>query len=393
MEFLAKHYEKLILGACLLCLIGGIFLVVNGVTGEQKRLETTFEDANSKVSGNKILPALDLSGLQTAATSLQDPRTRLAIVEPVKDAKKGSLLQAKRYILCKNFKCGNLIHVKMDTCIFCGQAQDPYRDLTPEDDTDRDGIPDLEEQRWEFLNHLDPYDAYFDYDGDGFLNIEEYQAKTAMDDPDEFPPLAMLLRVIQVGKRKLPFQFVRVRTLDSEIKSNWKMEFIVGLVRGTRQSVKFDEEIVPGYKIIAVNDAKDAVTVESSDGKRYTMPSGELVEEDVPTAHMLYLASRDRNYRKFFISRKIGEEFFLEKMKAGAPFREFYRVLSATGRDDLLVGQLDAEKGKVIGEFKINPLDPKKDFLPEVEGANVQGNPREPSFDQPGIFRGRLRRR
>ena len=125
MEFLAKHYEKLILGACLLCLIGGIFLVVNGVTGEQKRLEATFSDANSKVGGNKILPALDLSGLQTVTASLQDSRTRVAITEPVKDAKKGSLLQAKRYILCKNFKCGNLIHVRMDTCIFC-EAR-PYR--------------------------------------------------------------------------------------------------------------------------------------------------------------------------------------------------------------------------------------------------------------------------
>jgi hypothetical protein len=390
LEFLAKHYEKLILGACLLCLIGGIFLVVNGVTGEQKRLEATFSDANSKVGGNKILPALDLSGLQTVTASLQDSRTRVAITEPVKDAKKGSLLQAKRYILCKNFKCGNLIHVRMDTCIFCGQAQDPYRDLTPEDDTDQDGIPDLEEQRWEFLNHLDPYDAYFDYDGDGFLNIEEYQAKTALDDPDDFPPLAMLMRVIQVAKRKLPFQFSRVRTLDSELKTNWKIEFIVG--RSTRLSVKFDEEIVPGYKIIAVNDAKDAVTVETSDGKRYTMPSGELVEEEIPSAHMLYLASRDRNSRKFFLSRRIGEDFFLEKMKAGAPHREFYRVLSGTSRDDLIIGQLDAENGKVIREFKVNPLDPKKDFIPEVEGSGAQRNAREPSFDQPGIFRRRPRR-
>lgn len=385
MEFLAKHYEKLILGACLLCLIGGIFLVVNGVTGEQKRLEATFSDANSKVNGNKILPALDLSSLQTASASLQDPRVKLAIIESAKDTKKGSLLQAKRYILCKNFKCGNLIHVKMDKCIFCGQSQDPYRDVTAEDDTDRDGIPDLEEQQWEFLNYLDPYDAYFDYDGDSFLNLEEYRAKTAMDDPDEFPALAMLLRVIQVGKRRLPFQFVRVRTLDSEIKSDWKMEFIVG--RGARQSVKFNEEIVSGYKIVSVNEAKDAVTVESSEGKRYTMPSGEVVEEDIPTAQMLYLASRDRNSRKFFINRKIGEEFFLEKMKAGVPSREFYRILSGTGRDDLVVGQLDAEKGKVTGEFSINPLDVKKDFLPEVEGSGLQRNTGEPGFNQPGNFR------
>lgn len=382
MEFLAKHYEKLILGACLLCLIGGIFLVVNGVTGEQKRLETTFSEANAQVGGNKILAALDLSSLKKATDSLQDPRLRLAVVETVKDAKKGSLLQAKRYILCKNFQCGNLIHVKQDKCIFCGQSQDPYRDITAEDDTDGDGIPDLEEQKWDFLNHLDPYDAYFDYDGDGFLNLEEYRANTSMDDADDLPPLALLLRVIQVEKRKLPFVFVRVRTLDSELKSDWKMEFQVG--RGARQAVKFNEEILPGYKITRVNDAKDAVTVETSDGKSYTMPVGEVVEEEIPTAQMLYLAFRERNSRKFFINRKIGEEFFLEKMKSGGSNREFYRILSGTGKEDLLVGQLDVEKGQVVAEFKINPLDIKKDFLPEVEGSGSRRNAGEPTMNLPG---------
>ena len=382
MEFLAKHYEKLILGACLLCLIGGIFLVVNGVTGEQKRLEKTFSDANTKVNGKNILPALDLSSLKTVADSLQDARVKVAILEPVKDAKKGSLLQAKRYIICKNFRCGNLIHVKMDKCIFCGQLQDPYRDTTPEDDTDSDGIPDLEEQKWEFLNYLDPYDAYFDYDGDSFLNIEEYRAKTAMDDADEFPPLALLLRVIQVAKRKLPFQFVRLRTLDSELKTDWKLEF--QLASGARQSVKFNEEIVRGYKITSVNEAKDAVTVESSDGKSYTMPMGQVVEEEIPTAQMLFLTYRERNSRKSYINRKINEEFFLEKMKAGATSREFYRILSGTNREDLLIGQLDAEKGKVVAEFKLKPLDAKKDFLPEVEGSGIQRNPGELDFNQPG---------
>lgn len=370
MEFLAKHYEKLILGACLLCLIGGIFLVVNGVSGEQKRLENTFTEANSKVGGNKILAALDVSAFKSARDCLQDSRLKLAVVEPVKDAKKGNLLLPKRYILCKNFQCGHMVYVRADKCPFCGQTQDPYKDTTPEDDTDKDGIPDLEEQKWEFLNYLDPYDARFDADDDGFLNIEEYQAKTAMDDAGEFPPLALLLRTLQVGKRKLPFQFIRVRTLDSELKSDWKIEFAVG--RGTRQAVKINEEVVTGYKIVAVNDAKDAVTVESSDGKSYTMPMGEVVEEDIPTAQMLFLNSRLRNSRKVVVARRIGEEFVLEKESASGAVKEYYRILSGSGKDDLLIARLDQPKGKAVAEFKINPLDPKADFLPEVEGARSQ---------------------
>lgn len=382
MEFLLKHYEKLILGACLLCLIGGIFLVVNGVTGEQKKLETTFREANNKVGGNKILDPLDLSSLASAPASLQDKRLKLEVIELENDSKKGNLLQAKRYILCKNPQCGNLIHVKMDKCIFCGHTQDIYKDVTPEDDTDGDGIPDLVEQRSGFLDYLDPYDAYFDYDGDGFLNVEEYRAGTAMDDPDEFPELSILLRVMQVVKRRLPFQFMRVRTLDSELKSDWKIEF--QLARGMRQAVKFNEEIVAGYKIIAVNEAKDVATVESSDGKNYTMPVGQAVEEEIPTAQMLYLASRERNSRRVFVTRKIGEEFYLEKMKNNAPIREFYRILSGTGRDDLIVARLDEERGKPVSEFKVPLLDIKKDFLSEEAGATRQRRDnREPGADMP----------
>jgi hypothetical protein len=387
LEFLLKHYEKLILGACLLCLIGGIFLVVNGVTAEQKRLENTFREANSEVGGTKILPALDLSSLSSVRNSLQDERLRLAVLEPSKDAKKGSLLQAKRYVLCKNRQCGNLIHVRTDRCVFCGQTQDPYKDVTPEDDTDGDGIPDMVEQKSGFLNYLDPYDAYFDYDGDGFLNIEEYLAGTDMQDPDDFPPLALLLRVIQVVKRQLPFQFMRVRTLDSELKSDWKMEFQVG--RGPRVAVKFDEEIVPGYKIVAVNETKDAVTVESRDGKSYNMPVGQIVEEETPTAQMLYLASRERNSRKISVVRKIGEEFLLEKNKDDSSHQEFYRIISGSSRDDLLVGQLDEAKGRVVAEFKISRLDVKKDFLPEIESSRAQRNIDQPGTGLPGLPRRR----
>ncbi len=387
MEFLIKHYEKLILGACLLCLIGGIFLVVNGVTAEQKRLEKTFQEANAEVGGTKILPALDMSHFASVRNSLQDERLRLAVLEPSKDAKKGSLLQSKRYVLCKNQQCGNLIHVRTDKCAFCGRTQDPYKDVTPEDDTDGDGIPDLVEQKSGFLNYLDPYDAYFDYDGDGFLNIEEYRAGTDMQDPDDFPPLALLLRVIQVVNRQLPFQFVRVRTLDSELRSDWKMEFQVG--RGPRVAVKFGEEILPGYKIINVNEAKNAATVESRDGKSYNMPVGQVVEEETATAQMLYLASRERSSRKFFVVRKIGEEFFLEKDKNGSAYQEFYRIISGTDRDDLLIGQLDEEKGRVTAEFKLKRLEVKKDFFPDVEAPRGQRNVEQFDNERPGVPRRR----
>ena len=61
------------------------------------------------------------------------------------------------------------------TCPFCGTAQEVVGpDPLPTDDLDKDGIPDLAEKSNPVLNYRYPYDSMADYDGDGFLNIEEY---------------------------------------------------------------------------------------------------------------------------------------------------------------------------------------------------------------------------
>ncbi|NMA43313.1 MAG: hypothetical protein GX946_08010 [Oligosphaeraceae bacterium] len=374
MDFLTKHYEKLILLACLLCLIVSIFAAISGVSKEDKKLAKQIDSAKVMVSGDKILPPLDLSRVHTVEASLRDPRLQINITEATLDAKKGNLLQSKRYIICKNPQCGNLLHVSSDKCSFCGTDQDQYKDTMPEDDTDNDGIPDLIEKKYaHFLNYLDPYDAFFDEDGDGFLNIEEYQAGTDMANPEDFPPLALLLRVQNVAKVRLPFVVHRVRTLDSELKSDWKVEFTVA-GSAQRPAARIGEEIVAGFKVSSINDAKDLIGVESREGKRYNMRIGETAEEDTPTAAMLFLASRERGGRIMRVIRKVGEEFYLEKERAGMPYREHYRIIAGTSREDLKVAQLDQARGEVIAEFEIRTLDVKRDFIPQVDGARRGGS-------------------
>lgn len=51
-------------------------------------------------------------------------------------------------------------------------------------DTDGDGIPDNTELMMSFLSPSDPTDAVEDFDKDGVSNVDEYNAGTAMDDPD-----------------------------------------------------------------------------------------------------------------------------------------------------------------------------------------------------------------
>ncbi len=51
-------------------------------------------------------------------------------------------------------------------------------------DTDDDGIPDMFERRFTFLNPKDADDAEEDEDGDGLTNLQEYRLETDLDDSD-----------------------------------------------------------------------------------------------------------------------------------------------------------------------------------------------------------------
>ncbi len=55
-------------------------------------------------------------------------------------------------------------------------------------DTDGDGIPDVFEERYTFLDRQDPTDAGKDWDGDDFSNLEEYLAETDPLDKNSHPP-------------------------------------------------------------------------------------------------------------------------------------------------------------------------------------------------------------
>ncbi len=73
---------------------------------------------------------------------------------------------------------------------------------TPEDseeelptDTDRDGIPDLDEMYWG-MDLLDPLDSLDDYDGDGSVNLVEYMARTSLIDASDCPEIDNLLKDI-----------------------------------------------------------------------------------------------------------------------------------------------------------------------------------------------------
>ncbi|MFC1864183.1 choice-of-anchor U domain-containing protein, partial [Thermodesulfobacteriota bacterium] len=58
-----------------------------------------------------------------------------------------------------------------------------------DDDDDGDGLPDEFEEQYSFLDPLDPSDALEDQDGDGYTNLEEYEAGTDLQDAGPGKPV------------------------------------------------------------------------------------------------------------------------------------------------------------------------------------------------------------
>ncbi len=369
MEFLAKHFEKLILVACLLCILLGIYVMVNGVRAGREKINRQYESAVQEVKGDKILADLDITKLRAVRDCVSDQRVNIAINPPEIDNKKGALLYPKRYILCKRPSCGYVVSINDEKCPFCSMLFDPFKETTMEDDTDQDGIPDLVEQRTYFLNYLDPFDARFDQDGDGFLNVEEYQLGTKMDDPESFPDLVHLLRIQDVRKIQLPFVFLTVKTLDSANKDDWKVDFDFG--RGFRQQIRINEDIArTGFTVSGISADRTTVTVKSRDGTTYQMKEKQTVREEVATVSMRYLLTRNRREasdRRLFVPLflKVGSDFTLKKQSGETLIEEYYRILRGTSKDDVVIAKLDAPKGNLVVEYTILPLDIKRDFIAE----------------------------
>jgi predicted RNA-binding protein with TRAM domain len=313
-----------------------------------------------------------------------------------------------------------------DVCPFCGTKQPELSKSTGKDeDTDGDGIPDLEEQKFAFLNYRNPSDATMDQDNDGFLNIEEIKAGTNPEDGSEFPPLALLLRVQHVFKRKLPIKLVEIEKNRSDEMNKWDLVFMAPDPRTRREkriTVRVGETLMNRFKVTSAgfDGEGDAaipyavVVSEGPEGEEYTMKLNEVVENRRPTVAFINLMSRSkadvqRHMMRMRVFCNEGQEFVLRKLKGGAAqgeapaprggseaVVEHYRVIAAdVSAKTCQIAMLDAKGGNAVRTFDIPVFDINngKDFLPEENKR--EGEMNEPSAEgaAPRPARGRPRPR
>lgn len=408
MDIFIKHYEKVVLGLFLLLLLLSSVLVLGAFDRSKKDLEQKRLDAASKAKGGSILPTLDPAGF-TAEENLRDTRKTLAVVSTVRDDPKGSLVVPNRYVKCFSEKCNYLLALSSDVCPFCATKQlELGRDSEEGDDTDGDGIPDLVEQRYPaFLNYLNPQDARQDYDNDGFLNVEEYRAQTAMDDPDVFPPLGNLVRCTKTFRRPLPLQLRNVDTYNSTDKAKWEiaLNYVDAKTQRQRSRTLPIGESFMDFKLIDAGfdgegDAAVAFAIispASDPNTRYRLVRNLTATYNDVTVQFVYLAYRLREYQRLVLTRlasvkNVGEEFPLQKQKSTGPYTEYYRILAADeAKNTITIGRLDAPKGEVNLEIQVPSYNLNEDVgLPNTVPMGGVDTGMPPDGD--GMMPGNMRR-
>jgi hypothetical protein len=184
MEFLKNHGEKLLF----LVLAAALAVSVLSVLGARG----SFEPATD-VDIRKADIAMETADVERVLGLLttQAPTVEVAM---------GAFTPASRKV-CANPEHAWLIPVDAEECPICGNIQGK----DPGQDTDEDGIPDVQESDWG-MDLNDPDDAFGDQDNDGFMAITEYRLGTSATDPASHPPLIDFLRLTELDQKSIRFE-------------------------------------------------------------------------------------------------------------------------------------------------------------------------------------------
>ena len=248
MSFLTKHYEKLILSVFLLIFVVALLYLV--VVLNRAR-ETSIEELMPRPEGKDYTQIFDKAGKEKVP---KDGKPQFAALTELKKQKlwgksvkrsPDSLVSSDLLVPFEAARCpgcGKLIPSVCfgdgKKCPLCGCSLTPVKHTeTGGQDSDDDGLPDAYEAKYK-LNARDPSDASLDPDEDGFSTLYEYKAKTDPSESAAHPPLADLLAVRAITRRKLPLKFKHITTYDKPDKSQWLVQVEVPGRRGWRTYFK-----------------------------------------------------------------------------------------------------------------------------------------------------------
>ena len=309
------------------------------------------------------VPAADMSVLLKSFRLVRTPPVMAEV-----DAKKPSFLASERRIACRagegqdaKKSCGRPIPANASKCPFCGMAQPEL--VKVEIDSDHDGLPNDWEIKYGF-NPNDSKDASADSDGDGFSNLEEYEAKTDPKDPKSHPDYLDFVTVQGTFKQTfLPFYFKQANPMPGNtfrltfqrlgVKSKYDSTLTAKVGEAIKSS---DGKFNSGYvaKSYSVKDVEvpaykgskmmkkvkvGFVDVERvKDGKKLTLREG---VSKIPVETQLDIAYERDGGKTFTVFS--GAEFEIHGSK--------YRVIkleSSGGKASVTIEDVSAKKQKIV---------------------------------------------
>ena len=342
MDFLAKHFEKFILAVCLVCLVWSIKSVSDHEAQDQEKTAQAINamTVEKVAKGTQLVERLDPASLEQLDDMLNNRQLQLNLLTNGNRQSAG-LFDGGQFVICKNAKCGYALPFNESVCPFCNTAQEAIGpDPLPTDDIDKDGIPDLDEKANPILNYRYPYDSMADYDGDGFLNIEEYRAGTDMQDATRRPPLAFLLRRAGAAEHaNLPVVLKRVKAFDNN-QSTWKA---MVSIQGNSRTVdlKAGEEIKGTSYTLATIPDTSSIVIKDTAGTEYSLTLNQTGHEKEYSIEFIYLTSHIRGRRP--------QTKEAEQMSTPAISDEDYEKMLNAQRDNAMGGGMGMGMGGGMG--------------------------------------------
>ena len=460
MDFISRHYEKMILGACLLFLIGSLLVVAQGYDRMKNQLDADARKSERSLDQGELVEDNPSDAFDKAPGAIRDSRRFFAFIgsgvnqqtgqpvykktaDGVIDDKPvgphGSMVLPSDYICCVEDKCRAIILITENRCPFCGAEQPPISIGDGEDeDEDGDGIPDFIERKYRFLNPKNPLDARQDFDNDGFLNVEEYRfgrlsdqddLKTGkmMEDPNLWPDLVGLLRVVGVTQNDLKVQLRSIDKNGSEDPANWDIgirlpkqgmeRFFPDPKRSMNRNVKVNGVIRPGsasegaYRVTKAGyedrDGEKTAFIElvsSKDASEiYKLYPDETVKEKAVQVRFVYMnppygrlrANAQSVLAKYSFVKKVGENLPpLQRAKEKEPkYKELYRLEKANeDGSEVVIVKIESAKYETTDKdtrVKVPMFDPDIDFAIPMMNNNMMdpdgGMMMNPGMMNPGM--------
>lgn len=344
MEFLKKHYEKLILLLLLLTFTFTLIYVLGIVKSTRVITDDSLQIATFAPDYNLIDAQDEKFNVDKVLTS-SIPQWKSATARKKEHAEYFSDLVIM-FDISRCPHCQKLIprYFFFDReCPLCkkGLVTPPEKfvetlEITAED-ADGDGVPDAEELKYG-LDPKNPADGRIDLAGDGFSNRYKFKNKYNLLDPRSRPPLWYRLSLLEIRKNKLDKRLNAVNTYKSDDKAKWSFQILdaktgksdniyigdsmtINRRRYTLESVKLDQQEDPSAAEKGKIRDESIAYIKSEDGQEVIeMKVNQDAYSKYPLIVMKDEGSPDKNVE--VIS---GEEFSMGNRKIGI---EKYRVKS-----------------------------------------------------------------